>query len=374
MNKAICAGLILIILCGCKPQAEQEDKPQFEIIAKVQVQKLTSQVWRQTIRTFGVLEAAETVSISSEFSAKVEEIHFEEGQVVQVGDSLIELDKTDLEMFIKQAEADLQGAEVKLQEASSLAKRREDLFARDLVSQEELSVFRTTLANSEAKFEQTTISLSLARNNLKRASIISPVSGRVVAKNVEVGEVAMPGRPLAEIQVTGTMRVKTYVTEQEINSIQVGSECIVTTPGVRGREYTAHVENRGGEVDLATGNFPVKLTVENSDGLLKSGMTAIVVMNGLEVGDVLLIPDSALVDRNRKRVVFRVKDGVAEEVEPAMAATVDTEWLPVLHGLSEGDEIITGGMNSVVAGTEVEVTDPITHPMPDKGNEAQDGD
>jgi membrane fusion protein (multidrug efflux system) len=163
------------------------------------------------------------------------------------------------------------------------------------------------------------------------------------------------------IQVTDTMRVVTYVTEQEINSIQIGSECVVTTPGVRGREYTARVESRDGEVDPTTGNFPVKLTVENNDGLLKSGMTAVVVMAGLEVGNTLLIPESALVDRNRKRVVFRLDDGIAEEVEPGLAATMNDELLPVLRGLSAGDEIIISGLNTVVAGTRVEVVQAVAN-------------
>ena len=361
MYKIICIGLLLLMFSACKPQAEPQEKPKSVSIPKVQVQKLVPQVWRQSIRTFGVLEAAGTVAISSEFSAQVKEVYFEEGQEVGVGSKMLELDKAELQMLIKQAEADLQGARVKLEEASALAKRREELFAKELIGQEELSVFRATLANSEAKFELATIGLSLAQNNMKRASIISPVSGRVVSKNAEVGEVATPGRPLAVIQVTDTMRVVTYVTEQEINSIQIGSECIVTTPGVRGREYTARVESRGGEVDPATGNFPVKLTVENSDGLLKSGMTAVVVMAGLEVGDTLLVPESALVDRNRKRVVYRLSDGVAEEVEPGLAATVNDELLPVLHGLSAGDEIIISGLNTVVAGTRVEVVQAVVN-------------
>ena len=74
-----------------------------------------------------------------------------------------------------------------------------------------------------------------------------------------------------------------------------------------------------------------------------------------ELGDTLLIPESALVDRNRKRVVYRLNDGVAEEVEPGLAVTVNDELLPVLHGLYAGDEIIISGLNTVVAGTRVEV-------------------
>ena len=71
MYKIICIGLMLVVFSGCKPQAEPEQKTKPISIPKVQVQKLVPQVWRQSIRTFGVLEAAGTVAISSEFSAQV---------------------------------------------------------------------------------------------------------------------------------------------------------------------------------------------------------------------------------------------------------------------------------------------------------------
>jgi len=355
MHKAIFVGLFLIILSGCKPPEVPQDIPKIAGISKVQVEILTPQVYQQTIRTFGVLEAAESVSLSSEFSAKVKKVNFKEGQRIEAGHIMVELDKADLQNLIKKAEADLQSARAKLKESRLLMKRRQELYAQKIVSQEQMEKFETTLTNAEAEFERATVGLNQARNALNRASIISPVSGKVVKKKIEVGEIAAPGKILAEIQVTNIMRVVTHVTEQEINSIQVGSESIVTTPGVRGREYIARVESRGDEVDPATGNFPVKLTVENNDGLLKTGMTAITVMTALEVSDALLIPDSALVDRNRKRVVYRVKDGMAEEVEPVLAVTLTTDLIPVLAGLSEGDEVIIGGLDTVVHGKKVEV-------------------
>ena len=359
MHKAIILGLFLISMAGCKPPEVPEDKSKMTAISKVEVKKLVPQSYQQTIRTFGVLEAAESVSLSSEFSAKVKKINFKEGQRIQAGHVMVELDKADLQNLIKKAEADLQSARAKLKESRLLMKRRQELFAQKIVSQEQMEKFETTLTDAEADYERAIVGLNQARNDLSRASIISPVSGKVVKKKIEVGEIAAPGKVLAEIQVTNIMRVVTHVTEQEINSIQLGSESIVTTPGVRGREYIARIESRGDEVDPATGNFPVKLTVENNDGLLKTGMTAVVVMAGLEVSDALLIPDSALVDRNRKRVVYRVTDGLAEEVEPVLAVTLTSELIPVLAGLSEGDDVIIGGLDTVVDGKKVEVIETV---------------
>jgi len=355
MHKVILISLVLILISGCKPQPEPEHTSELVSVSKVHVQTLVPRVYQQNIRTFGVLEAVESVTLSSEFSARVEKIHFSEGQQVEAGQLMLELDSTHFEMQVKRAEADLQRSAARLEEGRLLLERREELFTQRLVSQEQMEVVRTALINAEVNQENALIGLSQARNDLTRASIVSPVSGRVAVKDVEVGEVVSPGQPLAEMQVTNIMRVVTYVTEQEINSVQPGAESVVTTPGVRGREYTARIESRGDGVDSVTGNFPVKLTVENSDGLLKSGMTAVVLMAGLEIDNVLMIPDSAVVDRNRRRVVYRVTDGTAEEIEPVLAATLSQNDIPVLHGLSAGDELVVGGLETVVDGKKVEL-------------------
>ncbi len=126
------------------------------------------------------------------------------------------------------------------------------------------------------------------------------------------------------------------------------------TPGVRGRVYPAHIESVAAQAEAATGNFAVKLTVENDDGLLRAGMTARVELEGLSFDQVLLIPAAATVDRERRRVVYVLRDGLAREVEPVLAATLE-DRLPVLAGLEAGDALITTGFEDLVDGTPVEL-------------------
>lgn len=349
--------IVIFCLCvaivSCTRPAPKTKTKEARQLPKVETITIEPKVWHQSIKTFGTFEAAEKVSLSTEFSAKVNTVNVTEGQNIEAGTTLVVFDKAEQKMRSRQADNEIKNAKNVLEKAKALFKRRETLFHQEAISKEQFDLAQNQLTNAQTVYEQAVIGKSLAKYSLKRTKIVSPVSGTIVTKNVEEGEVALPGVPLVEIQVTDTMRIITYVTQQEINSVQVGAPCQVTTPGVRGRTYTAHVELRGATVDPITGNFPIKLTVENKDGLLKPGMTAIVNLKGLEINDAILIPESAVVDRNRKRVVYILHKNKAIEREPVLAAATIDSIIPVLHGVNAGDKLIVGGLSNIVHKSQV---------------------
>jgi RND family efflux transporter MFP subunit len=251
--------------------------------------------WQQILDAYGVVEPAEDVAITVDFSAPVKTVHFEEGQQVEQGQLLIELDS-----------------------------RKRDLRLRQAVTAVEESL------------------------------VLSPASGIIDRRSVEPGETVMPGQLLGSVQAVDRVRVRVHVGEREVNDLRVGADAEVRSPGVRGRIYQAKVEAVGIKADAETGNFPVKLTLPNEDGLLRPGMTARVRLWGLTNAHALLIPDDALVDRRRRRVVYVVRDGRAVEVEPLLRASVG-ERIPVLEGLKAGARLVVEGMEQLVEGSPVEV-------------------
>lgn len=359
ISRQIVMGLFAALsMTACRKPAPVRQADAEPDVAKVQVHEIRPRTWRQTIRTFGRIEAAEKVTISAEISGKVNEVLFEEGDQIQGGQKLVSFDLSESRMQLKQAEGNLSGVTARLNEARTMLARREDLYKQRAIAKEQLEAARTNVAALEATFAQLSVGRNLARHNIKRAQLHSPVSGTVVSRNVDTGEVALPGQTLAVIHVTDTMRVTTWVTQEEINTVRTGIECEVTTTGVRGRTWKAHVESVGNESDPVTGNFPVRLTVNNADGLLKAGMSAMVTLTGLETNDAIVIPESAIVDRNRKRVVYRVEEDKAREVEPVLAAGsagATGSIRQVLHGLNVGDRLIVGGIDNVSDGSPVEV-------------------
>ena len=196
----------------------------------------------------------------------------------------------------------------------------------------------------------------LAERELTESRVLSPVSGIVDRRLVEPGETVMPGQLLGSVQVVDRVRVRVHVGEREVNDLRVGAVAEVRSAGVPGRVYQARIEAVGIKADPQTGNFPVKLTLSNEDGLLRPGMTARVQLQGLTHSDTLLIPDEALVDRRRRRVVYVVRDGKAVEVEPLLRASVGDE-IPVLGGLHPGDRLVVAGMEQLIDGSPVKVAD-----------------
>jgi membrane fusion protein (multidrug efflux system) len=150
------------------------------------------------------------------------------------------------------------------------------------------------------------------------------------------------------------LRVQTWVSEADIARIRAGDPARVTVSGLAGREYTAGIEWVGVNADPATGNFPLKLILTGDTDLLRPGMTASAQLQGISVPDTLLLPEAALVDRNRRRVVFVVEDGVARLREPLLAAGFSNR-LQVLAGLAPGDKVVVAGQSLLLDGDAVTV-------------------
>lgn len=353
--------LIGLAACGNRPPArEEEPEPR---VAEVEIRVLQEQPWVETITSFGVIDAAKEIVITIDFSERVKRVHFEEGDRVKAGQLLIELDRKKQELRLARFRTSLKEAKATLSNAQATLRREEALFTRRNISQSKLEETQLALKTAKARYEEALAAVQLGERELADRRITSPSAGQIEKRSVEPGETVSPGAPLVVIQVVDAVRVITYVTEKDINHLSLGSEGIVTTAGVPGRTYTARIESLGTKADPDTGNFSVKLAIQNTQRLLRPGMTARVSLEGRQHQDAILIPDNALVDRNRRRVAYKVVAGKAVQVEPVVAlSTIDL--VHVLSGLQAGDQLIVEGLASVVDGTPVKViqNDPVTAP------------
>ena len=301
---------------------------------------------------FGHFESTEEVTISVDFSGTVKKVYFREGQNVSAGDLLIELDEQKQQLRIRQSKANLLSAQAELEKSRATYFRYRDLMIKGALSREQLKQSESSYERSRAMVEESEAALALAERELRETRIISPVSGVIDQKMVEPGQTVLPGNPLATVQVADTLRVVTFVSEREVNQLHLGDQAGVSTPAVPGRIFDARVELVSSVADPQTGNFAVKLTVSNADRQLRSGMSAQINMKGLVRKDVLVLNKRHLADRNRRRVVFIYKDGVAREVEPSFGASAG-ENLPVLAGLEAGDQVIVSHIDLLADGKAV---------------------
>lgn len=287
-----------------------------------------------------------------------------EGDRIQADHLLIELDGKKQLLRLARSQTTLKETKATLANAQTTLKRQEALYAKRNIALSKLEESQLVLKTARARYEEAPAAVRLAERDLADRRITSPAGGQVVKRSVEPGETVSPGTPLMVIQVVDAVRVNTYVIEKDINHLSLGNEATVTTPGVQGGTYTARIESLGSKADPDTGNFSVKLTIPNNDGLLRPGMTARVNLQGLRYQGAILIPVSALVDRNRRRVAFKVVEGKAVQVEPIIALTT-VDQAHVLSGFQAGDRLIVNGLTNIVDGTPVKVIRKDTFTSPD---------
>jgi membrane fusion protein (multidrug efflux system) len=350
---------LTLVLGACSEEpAPAAEESTVAPVVNVTVQKLKTQVWQGSIRTFGVVEAQEEVNVAAELSGTVETVHVNEGDRVKIGQLLLELDSQKQGLALQQAGQQVNGARAALDEARLKLQRRRNLSEQETISKEVLDNALLAVDAATATYQQALVSQQLAERELADTRIFSPTAGLVDIQAVEVGEAVMVGASLITLQAMQGLRVHTWVSEADIRHIRAGGKARVIASGLAGREFRGSIEWVGVSADPDTGNFPVKLILTDETDTLRPGMTATAVLEGINIPDVLLLPESALVDRDRRRVVFIVEEDAQRSVarlrEPMLAAGFG-QRLHILDGVAPGDLVVISGQERLLEGTAVSI-------------------
>lgn len=343
------------LLAGCTDSAPPPSPPAAAAGSgpiDVEVTPLQPQDWAGSVQSFGAIEALEEVDVAAELSGTVLAVHVNEGDRVAAGQLLLELDAEKRRLAVRQAENTVEQARAALDEARLRLERRRNLANRETISEEVLDNAQLNVDRASASYQTAVAALQLSQRELADTRIISPTDGAVDILSVKSGEPVQAGSRLVTLQAVGALRVQTWVSEFSVSYLRAGSPAEVYPSSMPSRAFPARIEWVGVAADRATGNFPVKLVMSSSLETLRPGMTVSVRMQTEELPGVLLLPERALVDRNRRRVVFVEQDGVAEIREPVLAAGLSNNLL-VLSGLDPGDRVITRGQHRLTAGAAV---------------------
>ncbi len=346
----------------------------------------------------GKIEPLSKVEIKSKASGIIQYLYVNVGDRVREGQLLVELDKETLEAQMKEARAFLNAAESKLQEMQSQEKtlqanlrktqleaesrdfdfmtaefkRNQELFLQGLISKSEFDsveqkmkaaeVARNALQAAvkvrEAELEQNVRSINTVRaevaqaqaqgeraeENLKYASIRSPINGVVLSREVEVGDavssILQLGSNATLIMTLGDIQelyVDGRVDETDIGVVKIGQAARITVDAYKNRTFQGKVFRiapMGVEKDNVT-RFEVRVSIGDDLDLLKVAMSANAEIVLEEHHDVLVIPESALIYNEKKETFVEVPD---------LATRTGRRQIPIKTGLSNGarTELLSG--------------------------------
>ena len=347
----------VLMLLGCNRNATESEVDATDLateeVAKVSVLSLQPTEWKIEIQTYGQVRAVEEVQVGVDFTGDVAKVFFQEGDQVVQGQRLATFDDKESQLRRRQAQKAAEQAETQLNDAVRQHRLKESLFDDRVVSQDELDMAINAVQLAQGRYDETVATLALAKEELDQLTITSPVAGIVESRDIEPGETLLSGGAVATIQNINAMRVHAFVSGEDISYLASGMPARIFFAGVENRQYDVVLESVGIKADPNTGSFPVRFILSEPDRFVRPGMTVRVYLSGIEMPNQLVVPESAVVDRGRRRVVYVLRQGTATEVSPKLRVGGSNQFL-VVGGLAAGDVLIVSNLDEMTDGKRVE--------------------
>ena len=367
-NRILCVFCMALIL-ACAPPPESNADYRTELVEKRDIVVV--------VESAGVIQPYRTVEVKSKASGEILSIHAETGDYVEDGSLLVQIDKRSPRNQLALVEAQREAALARRAIAEAQHKRSAQLFDSHSINEVDYEKTVLELANSKAEVVRSEVSIENARFALDDTVVKAPISGTVIEKLVEKGQVISSpisdvggGTVLMKMADLKTVQVQALVNEIDIGKIERGQLVNVTVTSYPNEPFHGEVLKVEPQAlpEQAVTRFPVLIVLENKRGLLRPGMNADVEVFVERRLDVVAIPTAAMrtmndiettadltgLDENELRQkleqmappetpgrfwVLAVNNNKLEPVFVEVGAT-DLDYFEVLGGLDSGTEVL----------------------------------
>lgn len=308
----------------------------------------------------GRFEAVATVEVRARVSGFIDRIDFRDGQIVKEGDPLFTIDRRPYEIAVESAEAEVARNKAQVDLAELQVGRGASLIASRTITEAEQDSRKSTLAVARAQLKSAEAALRNAQLNLEWTNVTAPITGRISDRKVDAGNLISGGQSgatlLATIVTLDPIRFVFDISEADhlrysrlILSGALASSRDGANP-VRIRLSDETDWKRTGKVDFVdnamtarSGTIRVRALVGNKDQLLTPGIFGRLQLFGGEY-DALLVPDSAIISDQARKIVFTVADDGVVQAKPVTLGTIVDGLRVIRSGLAPTDKVVLDGL------------------------------
>jgi RND family efflux transporter MFP subunit len=302
------------------------------------------------------VRALNQAKISAKIPGKVERILVEEGDRVEADQRLLQLDKTDYMLTVRQADAAVNVAEANFSKATAEWSRAQELLEKGISSQQQYDLAKSAFEIAEASVKQARADLGLARNQLNNTDVTTLFGGTVIHRYVDIGERVSPNQPLFEVAEIDPVEVEIGVSDKRFSELALDQPVTIVVDGYPERSFTGVVKKIQPAIDSMTRTFKVTVEVANPQELLKPGMFA---RAEIEIGyhpDALVMPRAATLEEEGHYYAVAIREDKAHRTEITLGFR-DGDRVEVLSGLSEGEQVVVEGAYALAEGAPVYVSE-----------------
>jgi len=403
-------GLLAFRIVDRLNEKKQEEVQKSQVKEEIIIPVRTALVEKGEVNSFlkvtGVVEANETVRVTSEIMGQAKEVKVKDGERVNKGDILIVLGDEQIKIQVAQAQATLDSIQASYDKVKSGARPQEIKQAESAVLQAKINrdsaeenylrmkklssekaiseqqyeqaknqyeiadvqyqsaqesyglviegAGEEDIKSVEAQVRQAKAALDMAKYQLKKTQITAPISGKVTSVTVSSGEMVSPSIPLLSIIDVSRIFVKVGISEKDISKIKEGQKVNLEIDAFPEERFQGEVVSRGVAVDQISKTLEVKIEILQPEVQIPVGVFArgdILVKTNQ---DALIISSSALTRKKDGIYVYVIEEGIARQKEVVLGIIQD-ERVEISEGLSEEEEIVVLGNQELEDGVKVTV-------------------
>lgn len=295
--------------------------------------------------TTSTVKSEDEVTLSAQRTGRVVKLPVEEGDRVKKGALIAQLDLTEEAV---QSESVLKQSKSTFDEAEKNYRRMEDLFAKGMISQQDLDAVRRAYEVAQSQYQAASADVRVRQDY----SVIRALFEGVIAKKyTEVGELLLPGKQIVTIVDPGRIYVLATIDEVDVGRLRLGQPVSITVDAFPGEKFEGTIKRispivSGGKLETRTADVWIYFSKKLPK--MKPGMSADIEVLVTTLRDVLSVPSQALIDREGKKQVYvasgsspRSGKTAKAKLRPVEIGETNWSFTEITGGLSAGDVVIT---------------------------------
>ncbi|KIM00651.1 putative Co/Zn/Cd efflux system membrane fusion protein [Paramagnetospirillum magnetotacticum MS-1] len=311
----------------------------------------------------GQFEAVDYVEVRARVNGYLTEVHFTDGQMVAKGDPLFVIDPRPYEIALASARAKLDQAMGSKEFAKRQLSRAGELHRKEFVAESTLDQRTEESRGAGATVEAARAAVRDAELNLQFTRVTAPISGRISAKQVSIGNLVTGGPGVASptllttivsqdpIHVTFDLTEADYLVQAKRGN-PVGAAVQLRLMSESGWPHEGKLDFIDNQIDKGTGTIRARAILANPEGQVPAGAFGRVRLAASAPYEALLVPDTAIVTDQSRKLVMTVKDG-AIVPKPVKLGPKDGELRVVRDGIAPDDQIVINGLMRARPGAKV---------------------
>lgn len=322
--------------------------------APVEVGKVLEEILQKPVSLVGAVEPTKRSVIASEIEGLVETLPGEEGKFVAKGDVIATFNTRSIEIDLKEAKANKSEAQARYSLARKNLDRFEELEQKGVASIQQLQSAESEKSAWGARIAQFQAEIEGYDYDIEKSQIRAPYSGYVTEEFTEIGQWVQKGGPVVELIDIQFAEIKVDMPERYVTKIKEGQKVDVSLDALPELSYEGKITSVVPQADSESRTFPVKITIDNKEGTMKSGMVARV---SFPIGDpstVKLVPKDAIVTQNNANFIYIVNKGAAQPL-PVTTGMAYEDKIQVIGPVQTGQLVVVKGNERLMPNQPVKI-------------------